>query len=188
MRKTREPKARFETEAGSILEYQADGALSSAPIGELVIRPGGVISIDGGQLEIHLSPSGEFEVIQKTVLAPTLVAAASPVESHLDAPGSQATTEGESVVEKYYSTKEVAQKFFGKSTQWMYWAQNNSVFVHPDETPIELHTIGKGKRRRYTLDVITAMADACYRRGNIKEEELRKIHDKIRAARQDQLG
>ncbi|QDH91780.1 hypothetical protein SEA_PHRAPPUCCINO_105 [Mycobacterium phage Phrappuccino] len=99
-------------------------------------------------------------------------------------------------LEKTYSSEEVAKKFFGKSTQWLYWgmrdkdAEGNAitpVFVYEDGTPIEPKKIGKGQRRRYTLPIIKEMAAACYRRGNLKEPELRKVFAKIEAAEKDEL-
>lgn len=98
--------------------------------------------------------------------------------------------------EKFYSSSEVAKHFFGKSTQWLYWGYRDKdsagnevtpVFVYEDGSLIQPITIGKGKRRRYTLAIIQEMALACYRRGNLKEAELREVLGKIAAAEKDEL-
>lgn len=86
-------------------------------------------------------------------------------------------------VEKVYSTSEAA-KFFGKSNQWLYWGMRNNIFTNPDGTRIEPERIGKGGRRRFTLPVIRDIALSCYRRGNLKEPELKEIMVKIARAEQ----
>lgn len=98
--------------------------------------------------------------------------------------------------EKFYSSAEVAKNFFGKSTQWLYWGYRDKdsegnkvtpVFVYEDGSLIEPIKIGKGNRRRYTPSIIREMALACYRRGNLKEDELREVLGKIAAAEKDEL-
>ena len=84
-------------------------------------------------------------------------------------------------VEKVYSTSEAA-KFFGKSNQWLYWGMRNNIFTQPDGSRIEPERIGKGGRRRFTLPVIRDIALSCYRRGNLKEPELKDIMVKIARA------
>ena len=86
-------------------------------------------------------------------------------------------------VQKVYSTSEAA-KFFGKSNQWLYWGMRNSIFKQPDGDRIEPERIGKGGRRRFTLPVIRDIALSCYRRGNLKEPELKDIMVKIARAEQ----
>lgn len=86
-------------------------------------------------------------------------------------------------VEKVYSTSEAA-KFFGKSNQWLYWGMRNNIFTQPDGTRIDPERIGKGGRRRFTLPVIRDIALSCYRRGNLKEPELKEIMVKIARAEQ----
>lgn len=86
-------------------------------------------------------------------------------------------------VEKVYSTSEAA-KFFDKSNQWLYWGMRNNIFTNPDGTKIEPDRIGKGGRRRFTLPVIRDIALSCYRRGNLKEHELKDIMVKIARAEQ----
>lgn len=86
-------------------------------------------------------------------------------------------------VEKVYSTSEAAQ-FFGKSNQWLYWGMRNNIFTQPDGTRIEPERIGKGGRRRFTLPVIRDIALSCYRRGNLKEPELKEIMVRIARAEQ----
>lgn len=86
-------------------------------------------------------------------------------------------------VEKVYSTSEAAQ-FFGKSNQWLYWGMRNNIFTNPDGSKIEPQRIGKGGRRRFTLPVIHDIALSCYRRGNLKEHELKDILVKIARAEQ----
>lgn len=81
-------------------------------------------------------------------------------------------------VEKVYSTAEAAE-FFGKSNQWLYWGLRNNIFVDVNGQTIGPHRIGKGKRRRFTLPIIREIALACYRRGNLKEDELKAILRKI---------
>ncbi len=99
-------------------------------------------------------------------------------------------------VEKTYSTDDVAKHFFGKSTQWLYWGLKKKnakgepiqpVFVYKDGTPIEAQKIGKGNRARYTLPIIREMAYSCYRRGNLKEDELRAVLARIHEAEEDVL-
>ena len=86
-------------------------------------------------------------------------------------------------VERFYSTSEAA-KFFGKSTQWLYWGMRNNIFTYENGSPIVPHQIGKGGRRRFTLHVITEIALSCRRRGNLKESDLKDIL--IRVARAGQ--
>jgi hypothetical protein len=86
-------------------------------------------------------------------------------------------------VQRVYSTSEAA-KFFGKSNQWLYWGMRNTIFTQPDGTRIEPERIGKGGRRRFTLPVIRDIALSCYRRGNLKEPELKDIMVKIARAEQ----
>lgn len=81
-------------------------------------------------------------------------------------------------VEKVYSTAQAAE-FFGKSNQWLYWGLRNNIFVDVTGEAIEPVRIGKGKRRRFTLPIIREIALACYRRGNLKEDELKAILRKI---------
>lgn len=108
-------------------------------------------------------------------------------------------------IEKFYSTSEAAaffpakrtvkdpvtgepildaegkpvRKLTTKSTQWLYWGMRNEIFTHPDGTPIEPKRIGKGKRRRFTLQDIRDIAVSCHRRGNLKEPELRDILKRV---------
>jgi len=89
-------------------------------------------------------------------------------------------------VEKVYSTSEAA-KFFGKSNQWLYWGMRNNIFTHPDGTVIVPERIGKGGRRRFTLPVIRDIALSCYRRGNLKEPELKDIMIKIARAKHGEI-
>lgn len=86
-------------------------------------------------------------------------------------------------VERVYSTSEAA-KFFGKSNQWLYWGMRNNIFTQPSGATIEPERIGKGGRRRFTLPVIRDIALSCYRRGNLKEPELKDIMVRIARAEQ----
>ena len=81
-------------------------------------------------------------------------------------------------VEKVYSTSKAAA-FFGRSNQWMYWGLRNGIFTYKDGSAILPERIGKGGRRRFTLPIIREIALSCYRRGNIKEDELYEIMAKI---------
>lgn len=190
---------RFRTRAGSVLESQPDGSLKVAPVSELIIRPGGTLLIDGGELVVHVSSSGDLEVFEKT-----FASAAKPIAEEIGSPRAKddcvvptGTSAAGGVSSKYYSSREVAEKFFGKSVQWLYWGYRDKdskgnpvtpVFVHPDGTLIDPMKIGKGKRRRYTLDIIAAMAEACYRRGNLTEQDYRDVLNKIKAAENDQFS
>lgn len=98
--------------------------------------------------------------------------------------------------QKYYSTAEVAQQFFGKSTQWLHWGSKDKgkdgkpvtpVFVYADGRLIEPLYVGKGRHRRYTLPIIREMALACYRRGSLKEAGLREVLGRIEAAERSSL-
>ena len=90
-------------------------------------------------------------------------------------------------VDKIYNTEDAAAFFPGKSgkdgssksDQWMYWGLRNKVFVYPDGSTIEPQRIGKGQRRRFTLPIIREIALSCYRRGNLKEEELKEVFRRI---------
>lgn len=89
-----------------------------------------------------------------------------------------------SSVEKVYSTSRAAE-FFGRSTQWIYWGlradpdTGHPVFVYKDGTPILPERIGTMGKRRFTLPIIREIALCCYRRGNLKEEELEAIMARI---------
>jgi hypothetical protein len=94
-------------------------------------------------------------------------------------------------MDKVYNTEDAAAFFPGKSgrdgksksDQWMYWGLRNKIFIHSDGTPIEPTQIGKGKRRRFTLSIIEEIALSCYRRGNLKEEELKEVFRRILLAK-----
>lgn len=94
-------------------------------------------------------------------------------------------------MDKVYNTEDAAAFFPGKSgkdgksksDQWMYWGLRNNIFIYPDGTPIEPKQIGKGKRRRFTLSIIEEIALSCYRRGNLKEEELKEVFRRILLAK-----
>jgi hypothetical protein len=94
-------------------------------------------------------------------------------------------------VDKVYSTEDAASFFPGKSgkdgksksDQWIYWGLRNKIFIYPDGSVIEPKQIGKGKRRRFTLPIIEEIALSCYRRGNLKEEELKEVFRRILIAR-----
>lgn len=180
------------TSVGSVLSQDSDGSLRGSAVRELVVRPDGALVIDG-ELEVHSSASG-LELVSRRI---------APVPTQSDRHSSGITSDDSDAepvlkpqVDKVYSSAEVA-KFFGKSTQWLYWGMRTKdpkgnpvepVFVYEDGTPIvSTHQVGKGKRRRFELPAIEEMAYACYRRGNLKENDLKKVLDKIAAARADQL-
>lgn len=81
-------------------------------------------------------------------------------------------------VEKVYSTCQAA-RFFGRSTQWIYWGLRNGIFVYKDGTPIQPERIGSNGRRRYTLPILREIALSVYRRGNMNEDELQAVMAKI---------
>lgn len=83
--------------------------------------------------------------------------------------------------EKIYSTSKAAA-FFGRSNQWLYWGLRNAIFTYKDGTPILPERIGKGGRRRFTLPLLREIALSCYRRGNLKEDELQQVMAKILVA------
>lgn len=92
----------------------------------------------------------------------------------------------EAGVVQFYSTSETAQ-FFDKTNQWIYWGLGRDtdgmpVFVYPDGKPILPERIGDPKtgRRRFTLAVIKAILLSSYRRGNVSEDDLKKILRRIR--------
>jgi hypothetical protein len=82
-------------------------------------------------------------------------------------------------VEKVYSTSQAAN-FFGKSNQWLYWGLRKNIFTYKDGSPIQPEraegTLGK---RRFTLPIIREIALSCYRRGNLREDDLHSIMAKI---------
>lgn len=99
--------------------------------------------------------------------------------------------------ERYYSTSETAELFFGKSTQWLHWGSKAKgkngqavvpVFTYKDGTLIEPLYVGKGRIRRYSLPIIREMAKACYRRGTLKEPELEKVLARIAMAEKTPLA
>lgn len=73
--------------------------------------------------------------------------------------------------EKRYSIGEVA-RLFGQSVQWIDWALRSGIFVRTDGTAIEPERVGKSRRRRFSLPVLREMAQACYRRRIVSEDEL----------------
>lgn len=80
------------------------------------------------------------------------------------------------------STSEAAE-YFGRTTQWIYWGlskdeNGEQVFVWPDGTPIEPERVGNN--RRFTMEILTAILQASYRRGNIEPEELKAIIKRIK--------
>jgi hypothetical protein len=84
--------------------------------------------------------------------------------------------------EKYFSTAEAAG-FFNKSNQWLYWGMRNEIFLDPEGKPIEPLRVGKGRRRRFNLEIIEQIALACHRRGNLSEDDLRVVLRKILIAK-----
>lgn len=198
MQTSLDSRREFQTDSGSVLREEADGSIGGTSIHELVVRPGGVVQIDGGQLEIRVSPSGALEVLQRALLPvkPERIGdepVAGPNEADSDLDSRPQSAEHLPARTKLYSSAEVARNFFNKSTQWFHYgagstgrkdADADPLFVYPDGTPIEGVLIGK-RKRRYTLAHIEAIAECWYRRGNLTEEELQAVLDKVRAARVD---
>src|SRR5947209_14621762 len=87
-------------------------------------------------------------------------------------------------VEKIYSTTGAA-KFFGRSTQWIYWGlredpkTGEQIFTYKNGEPIKPERVGKMGKRRFSLPIIREIALSCFRRGQFTEEELEKIMAKI---------
>jgi hypothetical protein len=81
-------------------------------------------------------------------------------------------------VEKVYSTSQAAQ-FFGKSNQWLYWGLRKSIFTYKNGTPIQPERVGNMGKRRFTLPIISEIAKSCYRRGNLRYDDLHAIMAKI---------
>jgi hypothetical protein len=80
-------------------------------------------------------------------------------------------------VEKIYSTTGAA-KFFGRSTQWIYWGlredpkTGEQIFTFKNGEPIRPERVGKMGKRRFSLPIIREIALSCFRRGQFTEEEL----------------
>lgn len=99
------------------------------------------------------------------------------VSSHFD---EQQLLQG---VEKVYSTSKAAE-FFGRSTQWIYWGlrpdhTGSPPFIYKDGTPILPERVGPMGKRRFTLPIIREIALACFRRGNLTEDELEAVMARI---------
>lgn len=95
-------------------------------------------------------------------------------------------------VEQVYSTNDVAD-FFDRSNQWLYWGLRDKdangnpitpVFTYEDGTPIIPERVGDPElgRRRFTLTIIKEIARSSYRRGNLKEDDLKKVLRRHRIA------
>ena len=81
-------------------------------------------------------------------------------------------------VQKVYSTARAAA-FFGRSNQWLYWGLRKGIFTYKDGTPIDPERVGPMGKRRFTLPIIREIALSCYRRGNLSEDELQAIMERI---------
>jgi hypothetical protein len=151
-------------------------------------------------LKIHPDGTFELETEEDVRLYQMLEAATSPpsaepvTQSQESVPPDQTQDSGNAetpdasaqVVEKVYSTKQAAQ-FFGKSVQWIYWGLRNNIFTYKDGTPIQPERVGKIGKRRFTPPILREMALSCYRRGNMKEDELKTILQKISTAEHEDL-
>ena len=89
----------------------------------------------------------------------------------------------EAGIEPIVSTSEAAE-YFGRTSQWIYWGltpdrdTKEIRFVYPDGTPIVPERINGN--RRFTMPILRAILQSCYRRGNISEDELKTIIRRIR--------
>jgi hypothetical protein len=81
-------------------------------------------------------------------------------------------------VKKVYSTSRAAA-FFGRSNQWLYWGLREGHFTYKDGSPILPEREGPMGKRRFTLPLIREIALSCYRRGNLTEDDLQVIMEKI---------
>lgn len=98
----------------------------------------------------------------------------------------------EAGIEPIVSTTEAAE-YFDRTSQWIYWGlkpdenTGERIFVWPDGSPIIPERIGDplSGRRRFTTPILRAILAACYRRGNITDDELKII---IRRIRYTELG
>lgn len=87
-------------------------------------------------------------------------------------------------VEKVYSTTGAA-KFFGRSTQWIYWGlredpeTGQQIFTYKNGEPIRPERVGKMGKRRFSLPIIREIALSCFRRGQFTEQELEQIMARI---------
>jgi hypothetical protein len=92
-------------------------------------------------------------------------------------------------VDKVFSTVETA-RFFGRSRGWVYWGlepdpeTGEAPFSYRDGTPIvpERVPMGKLQKRVFTLADIYEIARLWHRRGNLNDEELEDVMDRILVA------
>jgi hypothetical protein len=157
---------------------------------------------EGANVALKIHPDGTFELetaedvrlyqLLETSASPpyrepaTQSQEAVPPEQTPDCDNPDISDTATRIVEKVYSTQEAAQ-FFEKSNQWIYWGLREKVFTYPDGSPIEPTRIGKAGRRRFTLPILREMALSWYRRGNVKEDELKMILHKISKAEHEDL-
>ena len=76
--------------------------------------------------------------------------------------------------ERYFSTAEAAA-LFGKSADWVSRGLREKTFVYPDGSPVEPASAGRGGRRRFTADMVRAMAFSAYRRGTVSPKQLQEV-------------
>ncbi|ACU41397.1 hypothetical protein PBI_ARCHERS7_195 [Mycobacterium phage ArcherS7] len=90
-------------------------------------------------------------------------------------------------VEPVVSTTEAAE-YFDRTSQWIYWGlkpdekTGEHIFTWPDGSPIVPERVGDPEtgHRRFTMPILRAILQSCYRRGNIDPDELRTIMRRIR--------
>lgn len=117
-----------------------------------------------------------------------------PVETAIAALDNMTDSEllAEAGIEPVVSTAEAAE-YFDRTSQWIYWGlkphekTGKAVFVWSDGSNIVPERVGDPEegRRRFTTPILRAILKACYQRGNITDDELKKI---IRRIRYTELG
>lgn len=76
--------------------------------------------------------------------------------------------------ERYFSTAEAAA-LFGKSADWVSRGLREKAFAYPDGSPVEPAGAGRRGRRRFTADMVRAMAFSAYRRGTLSRKQLQEV-------------
>lgn len=86
----------------------------------------------------------------------------------------------EAGIRKSFSSKEVAQDFFGEKVEWLYFHLYADHFHDQSGNLVEAKRVGKGNRRRFSLDNIRNMAASTYDRGYISYDQLLSVLEKVK--------